>query len=96
MSGIVLSSVVLRSQNMEDTRLFYQCLFGVEFKEEQHENGPKHYSCLLGEFLLEIYPQPTDERGTDQLGFIVDFLLGYHTPQFYCGLQFQARSKNPN
>ena len=74
MSGIVLSLVVLRSQNMRDTQLFYQCLLGKEFEEEQHENGPKHYSCLLGEFILEIYPQRTDERGTVQLGFIVDSL----------------------
>ncbi|MBI2102685.1 VOC family protein [Candidatus Woesearchaeota archaeon] len=74
MSNVLLSSVVLRSRDLEEMRQFYEQLLGMPFQEEQHERGRKHYSCRLGDVLLELYPRRTDDAGTDQLGFTVDSL----------------------
>jgi predicted enzyme related to lactoylglutathione lyase len=34
---------------------FYKAL-GLNFVQEQHGNGPTHYSCELGGAIIEIYP----------------------------------------
>jgi predicted enzyme related to lactoylglutathione lyase len=50
-----LSLVVIRATNLEATVAFYQTI-GLVFQEEQHGSGPRHYSCIMGEVVLEIYP----------------------------------------
>lgn len=51
-----LKTLVLYSPRMEVVRDFYNRL-GVNFKEEKHGQGPKHYAGMLrGNIVLEIYP----------------------------------------
>lgn len=51
-----LKTLVLYSPRMEVVRDFYSRL-GVNFKEEKHGQGPKHYAGMLrGNIVLEIYP----------------------------------------
>ncbi len=70
----LLSLVVLRSLDMENTIRFYQAL-GLNFVVEKHGNTPKHYACKLGSMVLEIYPV-VNEASTDttRLGFYVSKL----------------------
>lgn len=70
-----LSLIVLRTANPEALLPFYQAL-GLEFKSEQHGNGPIHFSCETGGVVLEIYPPKKDALSLDfsapMLGFAVD------------------------
>lgn len=55
MEPTALSLIVIRSANLEAALSFYQAL-GLDFIEEQHGAGPIHYSCELGNIVLELYP----------------------------------------
>ncbi len=73
-----LKLIVLYSSDMERLRSFYQSL-GLEFVEQKHETGPKHYACQLGSLVLEIYPRIQERLGrtaygASALGFVVDNL----------------------
>jgi catechol 2,3-dioxygenase-like lactoylglutathione lyase family enzyme len=50
-----LGLLVLRASDAARTRRFYEAL-GLSFSVEQHETGALHYSCELGDTVLEIYP----------------------------------------
>lgn len=50
-----LTLLVLRSTDLERSRRFYTGL-GLRFRAEQHGRGPKHYSCSIGDGILELYP----------------------------------------
>lgn len=51
-----LSLLVLRAQDIERTRQFYE-LLGLRFTREKHGSGPKHFAAVLpGDTVLEIYP----------------------------------------
>lgn len=50
-----LSLIVLRCVDLEASRTFYSAL-GLYFELEQHGNGPVHYSCQLGDHVLELFP----------------------------------------
>jgi lactoylglutathione lyase len=50
-----VSLIVLRAADLDRTLLFYKT-FGLEFVHEQHGNDPVHYSCELGDTVIEIYP----------------------------------------
>ncbi|MDP3698525.1 MAG: hypothetical protein Q8R47_02975 [Nanoarchaeota archaeon] len=55
--NIRLTGMVLHSPNLERLTSFYQGILGAEFKQEQHGQGPLHYSCGYGKNeLLELYP----------------------------------------
>jgi lactoylglutathione lyase len=62
--------LVLRAQNIEATRAFYEML-GMTFVQEQHGRGPIHYSTQLGDLVLEIYPGK-DEASGQRIGVLVD------------------------
>lgn len=47
--------MVIRTDDLEKTRLFYEAL-GLSLAEERHEGCPPHYSCDFGGLLLEFYP----------------------------------------
>jgi catechol 2,3-dioxygenase-like lactoylglutathione lyase family enzyme len=53
-----LDLLVLRCSNLEASKVFYESL-GLSLKPEQHGSGPPHYSTLLGETVLELYPATT-------------------------------------
>ncbi|WP_028649210.1 glyoxalase/bleomycin resistance/dioxygenase family protein [Nocardiopsis sp. CNT312] len=65
--------LVLYSERMEECRAFYSGL-GLDFAEERHGRGPRHYAAVLDDgSVLEIYPA-TDTRRTGalRLGLAVD------------------------
>jgi lactoylglutathione lyase len=69
---VVLSLVVIRSGNLEESVKFYQML-GLNFEKHQHGNGLEHFASNVGQTTFEIYPQ-TARRGTTigtRLGFQV-------------------------
>ncbi|HEX9998086.1 MAG TPA: VOC family protein [Abditibacterium sp.] len=77
MNSPVFSLLVLRSSNPDALLPFYNAL-GLEFQSEQHGSGPIHFSCEIGEVVLEIYPpkkgQTDAEISGPMLGFRVDSL----------------------
>lgn len=69
-----LSLLVLRCEDIEVSKNFYE-LFGLSFVEEKHGKGPIHYSCVINEFVFELYPnngQKTNDN--NRLGFKVSEL----------------------
>jgi hypothetical protein len=63
--------LVIRSRDIERSAGFYACL-GIEFTEEQHDQGPRHYAAQVGNMVMEIYPCGDKEPTTDlRLGFLV-------------------------
>jgi len=47
---------VIRSSKPDFLMAFFT-RFGLVFKREQHNNGPEHWACQVGEAVLEIYPR---------------------------------------
>ena len=82
---VSINLVVLYCSNLEQSLSFYQAL-GLDFKEEQHENRPVYYSCLIGGILLDLCPliedpYPLVKDSTvikripkDRIGLVVDNL----------------------
>ena len=62
--------VVIRSTDINGTMEFYRSL-GIEFDEDQHGSGPRHFAADLGGVVFEIYPanKPEDVDRTTRLGF---------------------------
>jgi len=50
-----LTLVVVRCQDLEQSRRFYQAI-GIILTPEQHGTGPLHYSAQMGTTVLELYP----------------------------------------
>lgn len=75
MNAPLLKLIVLKTHDVESLREFYIQL-GFEFVQEQHGNGPVHFSASLGDGILEIYPLKTgqDPDTTTRLGFTVSNL----------------------
>ncbi len=77
MAELSLGLIVLRTANLIQTLEFYQAL-GLNFVEEKHGNSPIHYSCNLGQTVLEIYPgkpgiaPDRKNGGATMLGFQVN------------------------
>lgn len=70
-----LALIVIRAADIEASLSFYRAI-GVAFVEEQHDSGPVHYSCELGELVLELYPNKASSpqrssTHTTMLGFKV-------------------------
>jgi hypothetical protein len=59
--GQMLENVVLYASDVERSRQFYEEL-GLSLSEEQHGNGPRHYSCRLGSTVFELYPASSERR----------------------------------
>ncbi|MEX2027334.1 MAG: VOC family protein [Pirellulaceae bacterium] len=67
-----LCLVVIRAENLERSRRFYEAL-GLTFAEEQHGTGPIHLACELASVVFEIYPAKLIEDVTSRtrIGFRV-------------------------
>jgi catechol 2,3-dioxygenase-like lactoylglutathione lyase family enzyme len=67
-----LNLLVLRCENIEKSKLFYEKL-GLLFQKEQHGNGPEHYSTQLDHTLIELYPLAENRCVENtRLGFSLD------------------------
>jgi lactoylglutathione lyase len=72
MSDVCLKLLVIKTQNLESITNFYR-LFNLEFVEEQHGNGPRHFSAEIGGTVFEVYPTKNADAvdSTTRLGFSV-------------------------
>ena len=52
--------VVLRCADIERARTFYEAL-GLTLQSERHGSGPRHYSTLIGQTVVELYPETTEQ-----------------------------------
>ena len=50
-----LSLLVLRCENLENSKKFYEGL-GLIFRREKHGKGPEHYSAEYDGVVFELYP----------------------------------------
>lgn len=70
---ISINLLVLRSYNLILSLHFYECL-GLTFVQEQHGNGPIHYSSNNNGIIIEIYPNTTNYHieHLTRIGFSVE------------------------
>jgi lactoylglutathione lyase len=66
--------LVLRTNDPRQLADFYS-LLGFTFEYHKHNNSPFHYSSMIGQAVLEIYPLAKNQTETDKhlrLGFGID------------------------
>ena len=68
-----LRLLVLKTGRLEEVRAFYQAL-GIEFAEEKHGEGPRHFAGNLGPVVMEINPLP--EGGLPDASTRIGFAVG--------------------
>jgi catechol 2,3-dioxygenase-like lactoylglutathione lyase family enzyme len=72
-----LTLLVLRCADVQRSLEFYRSL-GLSFTREQHGKGPEHFSCTMGELVLELYPRRDANADTSiepaRLGFRIGAL----------------------
>ena len=73
MTAIAVSLIVLRCLDLERSRRFYEAL-GLTLRPEQHGVGPRHYSAVVGETVVELYPQGDATTSGLRLGFLIQDL----------------------
>jgi lactoylglutathione lyase len=74
MADVSLTLLVLKTRQVERLRTFYRTI-GIEFTEERHGKGPRHFAGNVGGVVIEIYPLPDDGTHVDsatRLAFTVD------------------------
>jgi len=68
----MLSLLVLRCENLEVSKRFFECL-GLAFECEKHGVGPLHYAAMAGGTVLELYPSTgLSTNDPIRLGFAVE------------------------
>ena len=72
-----LNLLVLRCRDIERAKSFYE-LFGMAFTQEQHGNGPAHYSSVDDAGTFEIYPAEGIHPDQTGLGFLTGEIEGLH------------------
>jgi len=73
-----LNLLVLRCENIEKTRVFYEKL-NLSFQKEKHGKGVEHYSTYIGKMVLELYPLKEEVPIENiRLGFSLDFDIVSH------------------
>jgi lactoylglutathione lyase len=67
-----LKLIVIRTMELDQLMEFYGCI-GIQFKEERHGSGPRHFATDFNGMVFEIYPakNPEDVDRTTRLGFYV-------------------------
>ena len=66
-----ISLVVIRCQDIEASKRFYQQL-SLTFIKEKHGSGPEHYSCEHEGVVFELYPNKGEASEDNvRLGFKV-------------------------
>jgi catechol 2,3-dioxygenase-like lactoylglutathione lyase family enzyme len=61
-----MSLVVIRTADLERSRAFYATL-GLALNVEKHGDGPLHYSCVLDDVVIELYPTKRMPTGGGRL-----------------------------
>jgi lactoylglutathione lyase len=65
-----ITLVVLRCADIVMSKRFYEAL-GLQFSAERHGAGTEHWSCQIGEVVLELYPADQRRPSVGRLGFRV-------------------------
>jgi len=66
---VKISLLVIRCQNIEVSKSFYQ-LLGLSFVKEKHGGSPMHYSCEHDGTVFELYPNKGEfSQDISRLGF---------------------------
>ena|SRR5689334_1203279 len=73
-----LNLLVLRCRDIDKSKSFYE-LFGMAFVEEQHGNGPIHFSSTDDSGMFELYPAEGTAPDQTGLGFVTGEIEGLHT-----------------
>ncbi|MGH2759765.1 MAG: VOC family protein [Actinomycetota bacterium] len=77
--GSRIAMVNVAVNDLDASQRFYANVFGVEFMEETHHDGPRHLNASFGTwpsdsfFLMQLWPNP-ERAGTADLGFLVEDL----------------------
>ncbi len=88
-----LNLVVIKATDLTASVEFYKSL-GMMFIEEQHGNGPVHYSCDVDGIIFEIYPGNNEnEQRNVRLGFQVEELDELVARLETSGIQIQSHPK---
>jgi len=81
-----LNTLILRSNNLDNLRTFYENIFQLEF-EKHTDHGPVHYGSQLGDLYFELYPTKNQQKQLDGIGFqvtsIVDILSNLEDLQIH-------------
>lgn len=94
MTDLSINLLVLKVKDIEHTVQFYTAL-GIQFQTEQHGAGPVHYSALLGNTVVEIYPAKSQEDVSTniRLGFHVQHLAEVMDKLKICHVQVKTEPK---
>ena len=65
-----LTLLVLRCADLASSKAFYETL-GLQWQSEQHGSGPKHWSCSLGDVVIELNPSSEQSPSAHRLGLRV-------------------------
>lgn len=71
-----LNLLVLRSDDFEKLKDFYEILLEVKFEYHKHGNGPYHYSSIIDGVIFEIYKSSKnyEQNNSLRLGFMISRL----------------------
>lgn len=94
-SEVALSLIVLRCKNLELSYRFYS-LLGLQFVQEQHQNGPLHYAASLNGIVFELYPVQQSDLSCEpaRLGFAVPSLTDTLQAMQTRGIQMLPVARN--
>lgn len=72
---VALTLIVVRAADVECTVEFYRRI-GLNFVEERHGDGPRHFAAVVSEIVFEIYPakSPTEVDRSTRLAFSAESL----------------------
>ena len=85
-----IAMVNIGVKELEDSRRFYEEVFGIRFREESHEGGAKHLNASFGTwgtdsfFLIQLWPN-SERAGTADIGFLVDDVEGAYNRALAAG-----------
>jgi catechol 2,3-dioxygenase-like lactoylglutathione lyase family enzyme len=65
-----MNLVVIRVSDLERSRGFYSTL-GLALNPEKHGAGPLHYSCVMNDVVVELYPTKKRVTGGGRIGLRV-------------------------
>ena len=94
-TNVALSLIVLRCKNLSSSLHFYERL-GLHFVQEQHGNGPLHYTASLNGTVIELYPSKQSDLSCEpvRMGFTVPSLTDTLQAMQVIGIQMASTSQS--
>ncbi len=86
-SGCRIAELIIGVSDLEESRCFYEAVFGVEFCEDKHGDGPVHLHTSTWQndmfFLFTLTPSKSDYSA--DFGFLVEDLHGTYKQALAAG-----------